>query len=612
MNGIAAKQRKILLVEDDPLVAFRQAALLRNNGYEVVQSESGEKAVTLCRDNSDIGFVLMDIELGDGMDGAETARHILRHRDVPISFLTAHKEKEYVDRISSVPNYGYILKSAGEYVLMHAIERGFAQFREKLDRDEKTVLLTMDDVTKLTEYEKLFHTITENIPEILTITDKRFHFTYISRSNEKITGYSEEEMKSLSLRDLLTPDSFARLTELLKTFSPEKESLFTLELEHVKKDGSTFWAEEIVTPLRNGSGEVYGFLTATRDITEQKRLREALKESEEKFRLLAENARDAIFRVLLSEDRFEYISPAVFRISGYAPDELKDVRQYIRELVHPDWKERAEKIWKAVRRGAVTNNIAYPLLHKSGEIRWVSQSNILVRGKDGSPPVVEGIVTDISDLKEKEAELENLLRKNRQLLTEINHRVSNNLCALEALAQVELSVGEKSKEDSIADIINRVKAIHLIHEKLYRADDFSRINLSDYIRDLAETISASMTGDEAQFRLNFEVDEINFSPKYNTPLGIITAELLTNTFKYAEFTDTCEIDLHIRRDGNTIRYVYRDSGTGLKGTTCGFSGLKGGTGTVLIRELVSGLAGEISLHTENGTEFRIHFPASGK
>ena len=418
-------------------------------------------------------------------------------------------------------------------------------------------------------------------------------------------------MKSFSIKDLLTPDSYRRLTELLRTFSPEQETLFTLELEHVKKDGGTFWAEEMVTPLRNDSGEVYGFLTTTRDITEQRRLREALKESEEKFRLLAENARDVIFRVDLSEERFEYISPAALRISGYGPDEFKDVRWYIRELVHPDWREKAEKMWRRIRRGKFSGNIVYPLLRKSGKIRWVTQSTAPVAGIDGPPAAVEGIVTDITVLKEKEEKLEKLLRENRNLLTEINHRVANNLSSVEALARVELSVENKSKEDSITDIVNRIKAIHLIHDRLYRTDNFSLISIPEYIRGLAETISDAFSHSEAGFRLTFDVDEIELLPKYTAPLGIITAEFLTNTFKYAVFSRSCDIYLTIRREGNTVRYSYRDSGTGLNGKVESIDDLNAGTGMLLIRELLAGLDGEITLHTDNGTEFRISFPFPG-
>ena len=735
MPAIDEKKRKILLVEDDTIVGIQEASILENNGYDVVRSSTGESAVRIFADDPGIELILMDLDLGKGIDGAETARQILLTRDVPINFLTAHHEKKYVDRIQSVPNYGYILKNSGEHVLLNAVERGYAQFKEKLERENryaevcsicesipvmtfcldeervvrnmnraaeeyldtafrvekqraeapvgnvlhcahhdedprgcgygrgcrrcklrelfletlnsenkihkatvpmrlqtngiaveaafrasaallppgtgKTVLLTMEDITELSEYEKLFHTITEHIPDIVTITDSRFHFTYISRSNEKITGYTGGEMKNLSIKDLLTPDSYTRLTELLRTFSLEEETLFTLELEHVKKDGSTFWAEEIVTPLRDGSGVVYGFLTTTRDITKQRRLREAFAEKEEKFRLLAENARDMIVRILIPEGRFEYVSPAVFRISGYAPDELKDIRQYIRELVHPEWRKKARRIWEDIRGGKARGSIVYPLIHKSGETRWVSQSNVLVFGKDGSPEAVEGIVTDVTDLKKKEAELDAMLRENRNLLTEINHRVSNNLATVEALAHMELSTGEKSKEDSIRDIINRVKAIHLIHDKLYRTDNFSGLSIPEYIRDLAEAISASLYENTAQFRLNFELNEMSFSPKYNSPLGILTAELLTNTFKYAVFADTCEINLRIRRDGETVHFTYRDSGTGLAGKVKSIDDLTGGTGMLLVRELVAGLDGEITLHTDNGTEFRISFPFPG-
>ena len=132
------KKKKILLVEDDPIFSYRQATLLENNGYSVVRSSTGEKALRAFQDDPEIELILMDLDLGDGIDGAETARRILLQREVPINFLTAHREKEFVDRVKAVPNYGYILKNAGEYVLMNAIERGFIQFREKLERERRS------------------------------------------------------------------------------------------------------------------------------------------------------------------------------------------------------------------------------------------------------------------------------------------------------------------------------------------------------------------------------------------------------------------------------------------------------------------------------------------
>lgn len=730
--GPQSTKQKILIVEDDPIVAYKEAALLTSNGYEVVKSSTGEEAVVVFADDPEIEFILMDLDLGGGIDGAETARRILRKRSVPISFVTAHKEKEFVDRIKSIPNCGYILKSDGEYVLMNAIERGFRQFREQLEiekrynelcslcerlpvitfcldgdrkiqksnqvaeeflrttlqtgnetaglpigsglccanskddprgcgyganckhcllreiiletmRDgrkfhkitvpmrlsvngteremdflvftsllspgkDKTLLLAMENITEWVKLEKTYHLITENVTEIITITDTSYTFLYISPSNERKTGYTEEEMKNLGPKDLLTAGSYTKLQTQMKNFLPRGGENIVLELEHLCKDGSTFWAEDFVTPLVNDSGEVYAYLTTTRDITERKRLQADLTLSEDRFRLLAENARVVISRASAPDGRFEYLSPGVVDMFGCSPDALPDVRTFIETVIPEDWKERMYGKWEDLRNGTNNETIIFPVNRKSGERKWISQSFVSVTDDNGKPKAIEAIATDITELKEKELKLAELGRKNRNLLVEINHRISNNLSTVEALAQVELSVGEKSKEDSIADIISRIQAIHHIHDKLYRTDDLSEVNLPRYIGDLAETIKNTFLKHRESFRLHFEIEELQFPVKLNTPLGVITAELLTNTFKYAEFSRVCDIYLSISRDKDEISYIYRDTGTGLKGTGKTYSDLGPGTGMLLIRELISGLDGSIELHTEEGTEFRIRFP----
>jgi DNA-binding NarL/FixJ family response regulator len=79
------------------------------------------------RDGS-IKLILMDIDLGRGMDGPEAARRILALRRLPIVFCTSHSEKEYVDRVKEITRYGYIIKNSGDFVLRSSIEMAFELF----------------------------------------------------------------------------------------------------------------------------------------------------------------------------------------------------------------------------------------------------------------------------------------------------------------------------------------------------------------------------------------------------------------------------------------------------------------------------------------------------
>ena len=119
---------RLLLVEDEALIALSESRLLEKHGYQVVTAKSGEEAIAVCTTNPEIALILMDIDLGRGMDGTVAARHILELRELPIVFLTSHAEREYVERVKQITNYGYVLKTSGEFVLIESINMAFSLF----------------------------------------------------------------------------------------------------------------------------------------------------------------------------------------------------------------------------------------------------------------------------------------------------------------------------------------------------------------------------------------------------------------------------------------------------------------------------------------------------
>lgn len=88
----------------------------------VTIASSGEAALEALSLSPDIQLILMDIDLGHGMDGTETAQRLLEQRAIPIVFLTNHRERDYVDRVRAITNYGYLIKNSGEFVLVESIE----------------------------------------------------------------------------------------------------------------------------------------------------------------------------------------------------------------------------------------------------------------------------------------------------------------------------------------------------------------------------------------------------------------------------------------------------------------------------------------------------------
>jgi PAS domain S-box-containing protein len=116
----------VLLVEDDMIIGMSESLSLRKEGYSVIRAEDGMAAIQAVRlANSDIDLVLMDVDLGEGMDGTRAAQEILKEYDLPILFLSCHTEKDIVEKTEMITSYGYAVKNAGMAVLSASMKTAF-------------------------------------------------------------------------------------------------------------------------------------------------------------------------------------------------------------------------------------------------------------------------------------------------------------------------------------------------------------------------------------------------------------------------------------------------------------------------------------------------------
>ena len=114
--------KKILLVEDQPIAAITTQAILKKNNYNVATVKNGESAYSTAMAR-DYDVILMDIDLGGGINGIEAAIKILEEKYVPIIFLSSIPEEEVKERTEGVNSCGYVAKISGEEVLIPAIKK---------------------------------------------------------------------------------------------------------------------------------------------------------------------------------------------------------------------------------------------------------------------------------------------------------------------------------------------------------------------------------------------------------------------------------------------------------------------------------------------------------
>jgi len=113
----------ILIVEDEAIIAAAESQMLRQRGYGVTIARSGEAAVAAIRSRGEeIDLILMDINLGRGMDGAEAAREILRERDIPIVFVSSLAEEDIAARTRGIAAARHVAKNGGDEALLASVE----------------------------------------------------------------------------------------------------------------------------------------------------------------------------------------------------------------------------------------------------------------------------------------------------------------------------------------------------------------------------------------------------------------------------------------------------------------------------------------------------------
>ncbi len=138
------------------------------------------------------------------------------------------------------------------------------------------------------------------------------------------------------------------------------------------------------------------------------------------IRRIVENAPAVIFRLNLTTGLMEFVSPGSIDLTGYTLEETATGRNLFKKLIPDEWKGTLKSYWKNLEKGNSSDAIRYPIIHKSGEIRWIEQRNVILHDESGKLVGVEGFCTDITMQVEMEEALRQSEEKYRNLVENIN------------------------------------------------------------------------------------------------------------------------------------------------------------------------------------------------
>ncbi len=269
------------------------------------------------------------------------------------------------------------------------------------------VLGIIHDITERVETLKAFREIEERfriafdnavIGNAITSLDGKF--LKVNRAYCNMLGYTENELIKLDMITITHPDDIQKSFDFSsKLFNGEEDSV-QFEKRYISKECKVIWAFLGIIVHRDGNGKPLYYISHIQDITEKKIAENSLRESETRFRSLAETTASGIF--IYREDGFLYVNPYAVKMSEYSEEEFLTMR--IGDLIHPDFKDEVIKRSKEQQIGSsVPRRYEFKILTKKGKELWLdyTASTIKYQGK----PAVIGTAFDITTRKIAEESL---------------------------------------------------------------------------------------------------------------------------------------------------------------------------------------------------------------
>ena len=448
---------------------------------------------------------------------------------------------------------------------------------------------------------------------------------------ERIKGYTAPEILGHHFSRFYTEEAVARRWPEHELAVAATQGRFEDEGWRLRKDGSRFWANVVLTALRDAGGVVRAFSKITRDLSERRRAEESLRLSEERFRLLVEAVEDYAIFMLDTDGRVVSWNAGAERIKGYAAHEIIGKHFsafYPEDARRKKWPEQE----LALARDHGRFEDEGPRLRKDGTTFWANVVISAVFERDGTLRGFAKVTRDLTDRRRVEA-LEDASRKTNEFLAMLAHELRNPLApmanALKLLARaptsdptelwvrevLERQTGQMSRlVDDLLDVSRVTRAAMVLDRKPLDARRSLR-NALDAARQWIEEGRHRLTLDIADERLEVDGDEVR--------LNQVFQNLLHNAAKYTP--EGGEIHVAARREGEEAVISVRDSGVGMAPelVESAFEIFKQGSqsldrphgglgvGLTLVQRLVQLHGGKVEARSEGpgkGSEFVVRLP----
>jgi PAS domain S-box-containing protein len=476
--------------------------------------------------------------------------------------------------------------------------------------------------------EERYRTILENIQDGYFEVDLTGKFTLVNDAECRNLGYPRDELIGMNNRQYTDEATAKKLYQAFNGVYRTGEPVKGLDYQVIRKDGTKVFSEISVSLMRDSEGKPIGFRGITRDITERKRMEEALRQSEEQYRTILENMQEGYLEVDLAGN-FTFVNNAQCRNLGYTREELMGM-SYQRYTDEKNARELYQAFNGVYRTGEPVKVLDVEVIRKDGTKVFNEISVSLIRDSEGKPIGFRGISRDITERKRMEEQLlqAEKLRAVGEMASGVAHDFNNALAAILGNTQLMLySVRDEEFKESLQTIEKVAKDSA---QTVRRLQDFTRrkvhqehykLNVNSIVKD-AIGITKPRWKDEAQGK-GIRIEMVSHCEEIPPVAGSASElrEVMTNlVFNAVEaMPEGGVIEIRTFQRDEKVCIQISDTGIGIKEevrkkifepffTTKPFSNT--GLGLSMAYGVIKRMRGDIDVESEvgKGTTFTISLP----
>lgn len=394
----------VLFVEDDPTDVELAMLELESAGFEVQWQRVDTEADYLAALDRVPDLIVADHNMP--RFDARRALVLLQDRglDIPFILVSGTVGEEAAAAMMRAGAHDYLLKGH------------LARLPEAVRRELREARVRVQEAAgrqALRESEQRYRSLVHATSQMVWLSDAEGRFTEPQAGWQRFTGQTDRAVLGYGWRDALHPDELAGAVADWQK-ARNRHTLFSTECRVRRHDGLYRYFAVRGAPVANEDGTVREWVGVCVDISDHKLAEIALRESEERFRRVVETMPDTLYVAETSDLRTSFVSPAIERLTGFTPAQwLGDPSIRMRLLGEECQRARVELV-RSVPVDRRFVQLSYPLKTRDGSRRWVQDRMALVRNDAGQVERVFGVVTDITQKREAEQEMDKLSQVVRQ------------------------------------------------------------------------------------------------------------------------------------------------------------------------------------------------------